>query len=145
MYERWWFVLGAIVLGLYALGNQPDESSTVARSSPSAATGSVAGGREAVRPGPNYLMKDGDFALIEADWKRGQFDNLLVVGVIRNLSERSKKYVQVEINLFDDSGAVVGSTVANVNNLRGGQKWRFEAPVLSSDVSRFEVYGITGF
>ena len=40
-----------------------------------------------------------------------------VVGSIRNNTDHSYQYVQVEINLYDRDGDQVGSTLANVDNL----------------------------
>lgn len=143
IYKRWWFILGAIVLVLAALGS-PDESTSI-----TATTGAVAG--EATTDAvagemeEDYLMRDGDFALLELDSSRGQFGNLIITGAVKNLSSREKGYVQVEINLLDNSGAIVGSTLANVNNMAGGQTWRFEAPALQDNAARFEVKAITGF
>ena len=67
-----------------------------------------------------------------------------VTGALKNNTSRDLTYVQVEINLFDSSGAQVGSTLANVNNLAAGGLWRFEA-VTFQEFSRFEVADVTGF
>ncbi len=46
-------------------------------------------------------------------------DGLLskVTGIVKNTTGIKLDYVQVEINLYDESGAQVGSTMTNVNNL----------------------------
>ena len=146
IYKRWWFILGAVVLVLAALGS-PDESatSTSAASVAGDVSDDAATDAVAAEPEEDYLMRDGDFALLELDSSRGQFGNLTITGAVKNLSSREKGYVQVEINLLDNSGAIVGSTLANVNNLAGGQIWRFEAPALQDNAARFEVKAITGF
>ena len=68
-----------------------------------------------------------------------------ITGTLTNLTGDKKTYVQVEINLLDKSGAVVGSTLANVNNLEAGQKWKFKAVVFGEKYDHFKVKGVTGF
>lgn len=67
-----------------------------------------------------------------------------VVGTIRNNSERSYGYIQVEINLYDDSGAQVGSTLDNANNLEPGGIWKFKALITDDRATKFKVADITG-
>lgn len=79
-------------------------------------------------------------------WKRGEYGTLSVVGIAKNTGTTAYGYVHVEINLYDSSGAVVGSTLANVNNLGPGQSWKFEAVVFDSKkTTRFELKGIKAF
>lgn len=68
-----------------------------------------------------------------------------VTGTLTNNSGEKKGYVQVEINLLDKSGAVVGSTLANINNLEPGQKWKFKAVVMEDSATTFQVKNVTGF
>lgn len=68
-----------------------------------------------------------------------------VVGTVRNNSDRNYSYVQVEVNLLDKSGNVVGSTLANVNNLGPGKKWKFKAIILEEEARSFEIKDVTGW
>ena len=68
-----------------------------------------------------------------------------VSGVVTNLTAKEFGYVQIEINLYDKSDAVVGSTLANVNNLEANGKWKFSAPILQQGVHHIKVKGVTGF
>ncbi|AYD39834.1 hypothetical protein D4Z93_04605 [Clostridium fermenticellae] len=66
-----------------------------------------------------------------------------VCGTIKNLSNDSYSYVEVDINLYDASGNQVESTLANINNLEGDKNWNFKAPVINQDrVSKYKVVGI---
>ncbi|OBR90730.1 hypothetical protein CLRAG_33780 [Clostridium ragsdalei P11] len=66
-----------------------------------------------------------------------------VCGTIKNLSNDSYSYVEVDINLYDASGNQVESTLANINNLEGNTSWNFKAPVINQDrVSKYKVVGI---
>ena len=68
-----------------------------------------------------------------------------VCGTILNNSSRSFSYVQVEINLLDKSGAIVGSTLANVNNLDAGKQWKFQAPIIEPNVVSYAIKDVTSF
>jgi hypothetical protein len=68
-----------------------------------------------------------------------------VMGSAKNMSSRGFRYVQISINLYNDSGVQVGSTIANVNNLAAGDTWAFKAVVIEDGVTRFEIKDITAF
>jgi hypothetical protein len=68
-----------------------------------------------------------------------------VVGIVKNNSNKHYKYVQVEINLYDKSGAQVGSTIANVNNLEPHGTWKFKAIIMEDNTKRYQIKGITAF
>ena len=83
--------------------------------------------------------------VLDFDWGRGEFGNRMIQGTVRNNTSSQYSYVQVEINLYDNSGAQVGSTLANVNNLEPNGTWKFEAPVLESNAKKAKVKDVTGF
>ena len=83
--------------------------------------------------------------VLEINWKTGEFGNRVIQGTVRNNTGRNYKYVQVEINLYDDAGTQVGSTLANVNNLEPNAIWRFEAFVLQESATQAKVQDVTGF
>ena len=86
-----------------------------------------------------------DLELIENGTENGEFGTGYIVGSIRNNTSRRYGYVQIEINLYDDSMAQVGSTMANANNLEPGGIWRFKAPLLERNARQYRVVNIKGF
>lgn len=68
-----------------------------------------------------------------------------ITGDVVNNSGATLSYIQVSINLLDKSGAVVGSTMANANNIEQGQKWKFKALLTEETARTFVVTGVTGF
>lgn len=69
-----------------------------------------------------------------------------VAGTIRNNTDHSYNYAQVEINILNKDGSVADSTFANVNNLEPGQKWKFKAGVMSpKEGMTFKIKNVTGF
>lgn len=71
-------------------------------------------------------------------------------GTVVNNKKKDLSYCQIEINLYDADGALLGTAVDNVNNLKAGGKWKFKAmTLLTSDelaeVANWELGEITGF
>ena len=83
--------------------------------------------------------------VIKFDWETGEYGSRSLVGKVKNDSDKQYSYVQVEFNLYDKSGAQVGSTMANVNNLEPNGTWKFEAVVLQNNASSAKLKGITSF
>lgn len=96
-------------------------------------------------PAAPAAAKAPNLELLDSATETGDFGIRSVVGTIRNNTSRTYGYVQVEINLYDDSGAQVGSTLANANNLEPGGSWKFSAPIIEDSATKFKVAGITGF
>lgn len=86
-----------------------------------------------------------DLQLVESHVENGDYGTKYIVGSVKNNGGKTYKYVQVTINLYDNSGAQVGSTLANVNNLEPGGTWKFKAMWLEKDATNYKVKEITGF
>ena len=52
---------------------------------------------------------------------------LYIEGTVTNNSGRDLNYVQILIPTYDADGNKVGSAMANVNNLKDGETWKFKA------------------
>ena len=52
---------------------------------------------------------------------------LYIEGTVTNNSGRDLTYVQILIPTYDADGNKVGSAMANINNLKDGETWKFEA------------------
>lgn len=74
----------------------------------------------------------------------GRF-GMAVIGMVENRSDKKYGFVQLSINLYDSSGARVGSTVASISDLAGYGKWKFEAPITQGTATRAEIGELTGF
>jgi hypothetical protein len=82
--------------------------------------------------------------VVEHDYQTGEYRSASVTGVVRNNSNQTLSYVQVEINLYDGQGTQLGSTLANTNNLEPGGRWRFEAQVIEDGVQRYKIVDVVG-
>lgn len=67
-----------------------------------------------------------------------------ITGTIKNNTNKEYSYVQVEINLYDDDGSLVNSTIDNINNLEANGTWKFKA-MATSDFATYKIKEVTGF
>lgn len=67
-----------------------------------------------------------------------------ITGTVQNNTDREYSYVQIEISLYDKDGALVNSTLDNINNLEANGKWKFKA-MATSEFSTYKIKEITGF
>lgn len=91
------------------------------------------------------VTQDNSLTLVESHAETGDYGTVYVAGTIKSNVDKTYTYVQVTINEYDASGAVVRSTMANMNNLEPYGTWKFKAPVLDKDATRFKVETITGY
>lgn len=68
-----------------------------------------------------------------------------IKGIVENRRSRKLNYAQITFNLFDDSGAQVGSAIANINGLEPGGRWKFEANSFGKDFSTYKFSELKGF
>lgn len=79
-----------------------------------------------------------DLEVLNSKMEYGEYVNCVKGTVINNSSE-TKSLVQIFINLYDSHGNQVGDTYDNISNLAPNTKWKFEAPILEDNVSRYEI------
>lgn len=85
-------------------------------------------------------------ALEVIDWAWGPKGDGVIQGTLRNNSANKYSYVAVEFNLYDDSNAQVGSTMAHVSNLDPQGTWKFEAPLRRDHGAKTaKLSGVKGF
>ncbi len=86
-----------------------------------------------------------DLELLEHSFVDGEYYSY-ISGRIKNNSDNDYGYVQVQINLYDSEGTLLDSTLDNINNLRSGETWAFEAIVISPEnVDSYRIESISGF
>lgn len=69
-------------------------------------------------------------------------------GILKNNSGKDVSYLQIEFAVKDKDGNKLGTAIANINNLKAGDTWKFEAMSFSTDegqVIDLEDYEVTGF
>ncbi len=74
----------------------------------------------------------------------GEFRND-IVGVVQNNTNKDFDYVQISFTLYDADGNVVDTAFTNINNLKAGGTWKFEAMFFEENVVYWELDEITGW
>lgn len=54
-----------------------------------------------------------------------------ISGVLKNTSKRDWSYCQVEFAIYDSNDYNLGTALDNINNLRSGDSWNFNASLFS--------------
>jgi hypothetical protein len=119
-----WAVSGAVVLGILLLGGAVDTS----KSAGAPARASRTAVSSYSEPKADKLTLDGDWK-----WERGEYGTLAIVGTLRNTSNQALSYGQVTFNLYDASGAQVGTATDNISNVEPAGRWRFKAVVIDDN------------
>ena len=55
----------------------------------------------------------------------------VITGVAKNPTKRKYSYASIQFSLYDANGNNLGTALASINNLGGGETWNFEATLLS--------------
>lgn len=71
----------------------------------------------------------------DVHWGSDEFGGRYLYGAVRNNSAETLPYAQITFDLYDKSGARVGTAMANIENLGATQEWKFNAPVLEDTAS----------
>ena len=91
-----------------------------------------------------------DFVFIEgptvefADAASYEFTNY-ITGILKNNTNKDYEYLQLSFTLYDADGNVVDTAFTNVNNLKAGGTWKFEAMFFEENVASWELDEITGW
>lgn len=94
---------------------------------------------------PVSKRKKSDLEVSNVHSEMGEFGIWYVCGTVTNNTDQTYSYVEVEINLYNDSGQQVGSTFDNVNNLEPGGSWNFRALVMEEKATKYKVVNVSGW
>lgn len=67
-----------------------------------------------------------------------------VTGHVKNNTNKSYSYVQIEINLYNGD-TLIGSTFDNINNLGAGETWEFKAIIIEENCTSYKIMDVTGW
>jgi hypothetical protein len=68
-----------------------------------------------------------------------------IVGVVKNNTNKTYDYLQISFTLYDANDNVVDTAFTNINNVKPGQTWKFEAMYFEESAVRWELDEITGW
>lgn len=138
IYKKWWFwvlIAAVIVIIVSASSSGGDETPKTDD-----------GGAQAVQTdAPKETEKEKeDLEVSDLNMTTDDFSTT-ITGKITNNTDKTYSYVQVTFSLYDSEGALLGTALANVNNLEGGGVWKFEAVGFEPDVASYKLTEITKF
>ena len=138
IWKRWWFWLIAIII-IFAIGTSGEDNKdlgtgTQPGATPTTVTSDPAASK-ATAPG---------LEVVEHSIQKDQYSTY-IVGTVKNNSSKQYGYAQIEFNLYDASGAQVGSAMANINNLEPNGTWKFKALAFEDDFKTYKIKDVTGF
>lgn len=61
-----------------------------------------------------------------------------IEGTVTNNTNREKGYLQIEFVCYDKDNINLGTAMANTNNLKAGETWKFKAMSMFSDVKNID-------
>lgn len=107
--------------------------------------GGIAGGNKGTIP-TTSTQENERFSLVTDNKTTDSIGTTYIEGEIKNNTDKSYSYVQVTFNLFDESGAQLGTAVANINNLEANGTWKYRAiGLVSQKVASYKLAEITGW
>lgn len=126
IYKKWWFwVIVVIFIGGIAGG---------------------AGSSETNGNTPVSTQIQEKFTLVSDTRTTDSLGTTYIEGEIKNNTDKSYSYVQVTFNLYDASGAQLGTAVDNINNLEPNATWKYKAiGLVTEKVDSYKLVEITGW
>ena len=68
-----------------------------------------------------------------------------ISGIVVNRRGTDLRYTEITFNLYDESGAQVGSAMANITGLEAGGRWKFEAQTFDTRWTKYKFDKLEGF
>jgi hypothetical protein len=99
---------------------------------------------DAARKSEDEFDSNGLVFLVKSTQANHNDVGLTVTGTVINRRNKTLTYVQIIFNLYDESGAQVGTALANTNNLEAGGRWNFTAVGASPEARTCKVSSLSG-
>lgn len=81
-------------------------------------------------------QKQPDFSVSDLDvmWE-GYFG--YITGTVKNNTNHAYRYAEININVYDESGAQIATPMSNTENLQAGGTWKFKTPIIPRPTGPF--------
>ena len=134
IYKKWWFWI-IIIIAVVAIGGSQSGKLKTTNSNTSSTTSSHSNEEKQTKE---------KFSLVDSE---GSYDGFAyyINGSIVNNTDKQYSYVQVTFNLYDASGAQIGTALANINNLDPNGTWKFKAMGGTQNAASYKLAEITGW
>ena len=91
------------------------------------------------KPGPVIALEVTDLTL------SSNMAGMVAQGTVTNSTDNNYKNVQVEVNLYDADGNLVGTATETTDLLEAGQEWNFSVVILNELTVTAELKEVTGY
>lgn len=98
--------------------------------------------------GSSTAVQSETIEILEHGFEYGEYGNLYVVGKAKNTGSKSLSYAEVRAKFYDDSGALLGTSFDNINDLGPGETWNFKIIYLDmnpEEVASYKIAAGTSF
>lgn len=97
-------------------------------------------------PTPTSTSTNTEKFTLVSDKMTTEYGTSYIEGEIKNNTDKTYNYVQVTFNLYDKSGAQLGTAVDNINNLEPNGTWKYKALGLTTEkVDSYKFVEISGW
>ena len=144
IYKRKWFIAIVVIIVLGVIFSPKEEKAKVV-DKPTSETSQEAAKeetKEEAKPEEKVAYEITDLKVDESGFTPK------ATGILKNNTDSDKSYIQITFAVKDKDGNKLGSAMANINNLKAGDTWKFEAISLSTDEGQIidlDDYEVEGF
>jgi len=100
--------------------------------------GTLTGGHDPAQPTATPAV-----TVLSWRWGSDEFGGRYIYGEAKNNADAALSYASVTFNLYDNSGARVGTAMDSVSNLDAEGTWKFKAGVLQDSATKAELQGVS--
>ena len=93
-------------------------------------------------PESSGLTSNGKLEILSHKLDYGDYGNLIISGTAKNVAGRELSYASIDVKFYDSDGAVIGTSLDNINNLGNDEIWKFEVYYLGMDTYNVDDYSI---
>lgn len=80
--------------------------------------------------------------ILDHHMETGEFGNLIISGTAKNIGSSSLSYAEVRVKFYDKEGAVLDTSLDNINDLGPGETWNFKVMYFGMDTEKIDSYKI---
>lgn len=140
IYKRKWFIAIVVIIVLGVIFSPKEEKAKVV-DKPTSET-SQEEVKEEAKPEEKVAYEITDLKVDDSGFTPK------ATGILKNNTDTDKSYIQITFAVKDSDGNKLGSAMANINNLKAGDTWKFEAMSFSTDEGQIidlDDYEVEGF
>ena len=93
----------------------------------------------------NSNLENLDLKVVKSNFCKLEYGNNGICGILKNNSNTRYKYVSIKINLYDENNELIGSTLANKNNVEPQSLWNFQATISDPSIKTYKIGDITAY